>query len=255
VIIITGLLLVILFLYGTVIGSFVNVLIYRVPRGMAVSRGRSVCTYCSHTLSVIDLVPLFSYIFLKGRCRYCGAKITIRYSIVELLNGLFYMAVALKFGFSLLALGWFIAVPVLIAVAFIDADHKIIPDRFPAALAVAGAVMILSGLGPDLLSRIIGVFSVSIPLFLIGMVSGGRAMGGGDVKLMAAAGLCLGWEMTVAALFIGAFAGSIVSIVLMAAGKITRKAQVPFGPSLSLGIVTSALAGEQQLSIYLSLLK
>jgi len=230
-----------------------NVLIYRIPRQQGVSRGRSICPACSHTLSFLDLVPVFSYIFLKGKCRYCGEKISIRYPIVEMLNGLLYVAVAWKFGFSFLALGWFIAVSVLIAVSFIDAEYKIIPDRFPIALAAAGVIMMLSDHGPDLLSRVIGFFSVSVPFLLIGLISGGRAMGGGDVKLMAAAGLCLGWEMNVTALFIGAFIGSIVSVVQMAGGKIKRGSQVPFGPYLALGIAASALVGEVLLSYYFGL--
>jgi leader peptidase (prepilin peptidase)/N-methyltransferase len=242
------------FLYGITVGSFVNVLIHRIPNGMDIIKGRSMCTECGHKLAFGDLVPLFSYVWLKGRCRYCGSRISAGYPLVELINGLLYVAVLHRFGIGLMALGWFIAMPVLICVAFIDAAHRIIPDRFPVLLALSGVLMVLSGEKPDIFSRVIGIFSVSVPFLLVALVSGGRAMGGGDIKLMAAAGFCLGWEQNLAALFIGALAGSAVSMVQMAKGKVGRGTQVPFGPYLSFGIAVSALAGEMLLEYYFGLL-
>lgn len=180
---------------------------------------------------------------LKGKCRHCAARISPRYIIVESLNGLLYLAAFHLFGITLYALGWYVAFPVLIAIAFIDAEHKIIPDRLNISLAVAGLIMLLSGEGATLVSRIIGIFSVSVPFLIVAMVSKGRAMGGGDIKLVAASGLCLGWQMNLFALFIGSLLGSVVMIISMLRGRADRKTQVPFGPWLSIGIAVSGLAG------------
>lgn len=248
-----GFLFAIIFLYGIVIGSFLNVLIYRIPRGLGISKGRSMCTNCSHTLVWYDLVPFFSYLFLKGKCRYCGSKISFRYPFVELLNGILYILVVWKYGVSFLSLGWLIAIPALICVAFIDAEHKIIPDRFHIVLICAALIMAISERGPDIVTRLIGGFAVSVPFLLIAYISGGRAMGGGDIKLMAAAGLCLGWQLCLVALFLGAIIGSIVSVIQMIGKQVNRKSQVPFGPYLAIGIVAAGLAGDAILRFYLEL--
>lgn len=232
------------FLYGTVVGSFVNVLIYRIPRKLNWVSGRSACPACSKQLKIIDLIPVVSYIVLRGKCRYCGAKIPFRYTIVELLNGLLYMAVFIRYGLTLYSLGWYVAVSALIALAFIDAEHRIIPDRFNIVLAVAGLIMAISGEKADLLSRVIGVFSVSVPFLAIAVISKGGAMGGGDIKLVAASGFCLGWQMNLVAVFIGSLLGSIYGVALMIMRKADRKSQIPFGPWLAAGIAISGMIGQ-----------
>jgi leader peptidase (prepilin peptidase)/N-methyltransferase len=231
------------FLYGIVIGSFMNVIIYRLPRKIPFVSGRSVCTSCSYTLKYYDLIPVLSFILLKGKCRNCGEKISWQYIVVELLTGLLYLAAYHQYGLTLYSFGWYIALPVLIAIAFIDAEHRIIPDSLNIALAVAGLLMLLSGYGATITSRVIGIFSVSVPFLIVAMVSKGGAMGGGDIKLVAASGLCLGWQMNLIAVFIGSLVGSVAMIISMMRGKANRKSQVPFGPWLSLGIVISGLFG------------
>lgn len=235
------------FLYGAAIGSFINVLIYRIPRKLNWTTGRSACPVCSSSLKLIDLVPVISYIFLRGKCRYCGAKISFRYTFVELLSGGLYIAVFHRFGLTFYSLGWYIAVPALIAIAFIDAEHRIIPDSFNIVLAIAGSIMAISGEGASLLSRVIGIFSVSVPFIAAAMISRGSAMGGGDIKLVAASGFCLGWKMNLVALFIGSLLGSVYAVILMIKGRANRKSQVPFGPWLSAGIVISGLIGQLRL--------
>lgn len=240
------------FLYGIAIGSFLNVVIYRLPRKLGMVKGHSFCTSCSHKLGILDLVPLFSYIFLGGRCRYCKDKISIRYPIVEFLNGALWLLVYLKFGFTFIGFGWFIAVSVLLCIAFIDGEHMEIPDRFSVLLALAGVLMALSSEFP-ILSRVIGLFAVSVPLFIIAVISSGKAMGGGDIKLMAAAGFCLGWENTLVALLLGSLFGSIYGLVNMKKGKVKFKQEVPFGPFLTTGIVIAGLLGDRIISVYLGL--
>jgi leader peptidase (prepilin peptidase)/N-methyltransferase len=232
------------FLYGAVVGSFVNVLIYRIPRKLNWVTGRSACPECAVTLKLIDLIPIVSYIILRGKCRYCGAKIPFRYTIVEMLNGLLYLAAFHRYGLTLYSLGWYIAMPALIALAFIDAEHRIIPDRFNIALAVAGLIMTISGEEAELMSRVIGIFAISVPFLAIAMISKGSAMGGGDIKLVAASGLCLGWQMNIVAVFIGSLLGSVYGVALMIMGKADRKSQIPFGPWLAAGIAISGMIGQ-----------
>lgn len=239
---------------GLVTGSFLNVLIYRIPRGEGVVKGRSKCCECSHELAWHELIPLFSYVLLRGRCRHCKAKISPRYPVVELLNAVIYMLLFRRFGFSPELICWLVAGSALLAAAWIDSEHGIIPDRFPAVIAGCGVVYTIVDRG-NLAGHIIGIFAVSLPLLIIALASKGRAMGGGDIKLMAAAGLLLGWQLALMALFLGAFAGSIISVILILLKVIRASKPVPFAPYLSLGILLSALSGEQILSWYLGLFK
>lgn len=240
-------------LFGLVIGSWLNVLIYRIPRGLDTVRGRSFCPSCNHSLSAADLVPVFSWLFLGGRCRRCKAKISPRYMAVELLNALLYVLYAIKFGFSVAAVGFFIFASSLICVFFIDAEHMLIFDRFHLAIAFAGILMFFG----DTLTyyeRIIGFFSVSAILLLIMLISKGAAMGGGDVKFTAAAGLVLGWKNSLLSLFVAAIIGSLVCGVLYFFNKAKKKETsrvVPFGSYLAAAMIVSSFFGEEIIGFYM----
>lgn len=224
------------FLLGAALFSFMNVVAWRLPRGMDPLKGRSVCPQCGHTLGAPDLVPVFSWFFLRGRCRHCGAHIPARYLLVELLGGVLALAVC----------------GILLSVSLIDAETQTIPDRLNLALAVCGAVSVL--LSPaDWLPHIIGAFCVSVPMFLLCLVIDG-AFGGGDIKLMAAAGLFLGWQNTLLAMFFGIVFGGIYGIYLLAAKKAGKKDHFAFGPFLCAGIVIAMLFGGPVLEWYCAFL-
>ena len=224
------------FLLGAALFSFMNVVAWRLPRGMDPLKGRSVCPQCGHTLGVPDLVPVFSWLFLRGRCRHCGAHIPARYLLVELLGGVLALAVC----------------GILLSVSLIDAETQTIPDRLNLALAVCGAVSVL--LSPaDWLPHVIGALCVSVPMFLLCLVIDG-AFGGGDIKLMAAAGLFLGWQNTLLAMFFGIVFGGMYGIYLLAAKKAGKKDHFAFGPFLCAGIVIAMLFGGPVLEWYCAFL-
>ena len=234
----------VIFVVGLCVGSFMNVQIYRLPRGIGTVKGRSFCPDCGHTLHARDLVPLFSYIFLGGRCRYCRAPISPRYAAVELLNALLWVAYAYKFMLHPLTMvAHFVFGSSLLCIIFIDAAHMLIFDRFNVAIALSGVMIavdkFLCGnaghhhhhhhLFPQdvtIVDRLIGALCVSGLFLLIAIVSRGKWMGGGDIKLTAAAGLVLGWKNMLGVLFLASLAGSVISLVLLGIAKRRKPARV-----------------------------
>jgi len=262
--------LVFVFVLGTVIGSFLNVLVYRIPRKLDFVRGFSFCPNCKHQLRPADLVPVLSYLALGRRCRYCQQPIPPRYMLVELTGGVLALACWLAFVPGLAGLGglsaataaagtplltanpwllgsaasplaaalWFAVLSILLVIALIDAETMEIPNGLNIALAICGLLAILAGPQLPWLSRLIGVFIVSAPLLVISLIVPG-AFGGGDIKLMAAAGLLLGWQATLLAAFIAIVLGGIWGVYLLISGKKGAKGHFPFGPFLCIGIATA----------------
>lgn len=246
---------VIIFIYGLLIGSFLNVCIYRIPLEKTVVKGRSYCTSCNSLIPWYCNIPLLSYLVLKGRCKDCGEKISPIYPAVELLNALLYLVVWQVYGLTVQALLIAVLFSILIIIAFIDLAHQIIPDGLVLiilALGVGNAIYQIVSFGVPWYTFVIGFFAASVPLFILGLIYA-DGMGGGDIKLMAAAGLFMGWKLILLSLFLGALYGGVVSVFILARKKGTMKSAIPFGPMLSLGIITCALAGERILSWYLNL--
>ena len=251
------------FLLGAALFSFMNVVAWRLPRGMDPLQGRSHCPQCGHTLGAPDLVPVFSWLLLRGRCRHCGARIPVRYFLVEVLGGVLALGCTRRFGTALsLTQGLFgmswaaltaLAVcGILLSVALIDAETQLVPDRLNLALAVCGVVgTLLSPAG--WLPHLIGAFCVSVPMLLLCLAIDG-AFGGGDIKLMAAAGLFLGWQNTLLAMFLGILGGGLYGIWLLAAKRADKKDHFAFGPFLCAGIVIAMLFGEPILQWYCAFL-
>ncbi len=250
------------FLGGCCIGSFLNVLIYRIPIGMDFKRGRSMCFSCKHQLHAIDLVPLFSWIFLGGKCRYCKAKISAQYPIVEALTGaaftaIYWLATGCKI--NLAFAGYCIAFSALLVTAVIDFRTMEIPDSmwitvFVGSLFVYAQELIDDG-GFELkcfLTRFIGIFAASGILLILALITKG-GMGGGDIKLMAACGFLLGWKQVLLALVMGAVIGTLYLLftAIKNKGKVPRK--VPFAPHLSIAVVICFFAGEKILDWYMKL--
>ncbi len=245
-----GFLFLMVFLFGLVIGSFLNVLIYRLPRGISPAHGFSMCPSCEHRLYPIDLIPLFSWIGLKGKCRYCGAPISPRYPAVELANALLWMAAFWRYGFGLPALAMAAVCSCLLCIVFTDWEHMMIPDSFSIVMAGAGVLLLYTTDSPDWLERLIGAVCVSGLFLLIALVSGGRAMGGGDIKMMAALGLCLGWKLTLLTTMLGSVLGSAVLLILHFT-RFDRGRKAPFGTFLAVGGIAAILFGNEMILWYL----
>lgn len=246
-----ALILLYVFLLGLVFGSFYNVCIYRIQSEESIVKGRSHCQSCQHELSFFDLVPVFSYLFLRGRCRYCHQKISLRYPFVELLTAFLFIAVFYNFGFSWDTLLYLIMISVLIMLSFVDFDTMLIRDRFIILLLGCGIALI--ALHPEqLYNSLIGSFIISVPLFLVAYLT--KGIGYGDVKLMAVCGLILGWQRIILAMILGAIFASLVALPQMITGKKSGKDEMPLGPYLALGIVVSLFFGSSLISWYLNLL-
>ena len=239
----------IVFLYGIVIGSFLNVCIYRIPKKESIVTVGSHCMICNEAIRWYDLIPLFSYLFLGGRCRHCGSKISAQYPIIEGLNGVLYVILFLANGFQLETVIYCLLASALIAVSMIDYRTMIIPPGINVVIAVLGCIHI----GIDYknwIDYVIGFFAVSLFLLLCFLVTKGKGIGFGDIKLMAAAGLCIGWQNIVFALIAGCIIGSFIQIGILIIKKI--KGRFAFGPYLSVGIFLSLFLGERFFTWYLS---
>ena len=250
----------IVLIYGILIGSFLNVCIYRIPEELSIVTERSHCMNCNTKLKWYELVPVFSYIFQLGRCRTCKSRISIQYPIVEALNGVMYVLVFYFYGWDsiyalLLSVVYSLTISALIVLSVIDFRTNIIPSGINIFLLVMGllAVMIKyfeSGRGTDIVwDHTVGFFVISIFLLLIFYATKGRAIGGGDIKLMASAGLLLGWELVILAFFIGCIMAAIIHPLRMRISNIGRS--LAFGPYLSVGIVLSLFFGKQMIMWYI----
>ena len=216
---------------------------------------RSHCMNCGYQLEWYDLVPLFSWIFLGGRCRKCRTRISVQYPLIELLNGIIYLATFVLFGLDITTLLYCGLFSALIALSVIDFRTYEIPVGFNIFILVLGTIRLVYEFILDHNSwpeYIIGLVSVSVPLLLIYYATKGRGIGGGDVKLMGAAGLLLGWKLVILAFFLGCLLGSVIHIARM---KISGESHVlAMGPYLSAGLIIAIYAGEQMISAYLGYL-
>ncbi len=244
----TILLYLIVFLYGILIGSFLNVVIYRLPLKENIVTTRSHCMSCGYQLRWYDLVPLFSWLLLGGKCRQCKAKISIQYPIIEALNGILYILVFMKFGVSVDSLLYCLLFSALLALSVIDFRTYEIPVGINYFILGLGILRVISDLS-DWKDYLIGFLAVSVFLYLIYFVSGGRAMGGGDVKLMAVCGLLLGWKKIILAFFLGCILASVIHILRM---KLSEEDHVlALGPYLALGVAICVLLGSEMIAWYL----
>lgn len=244
--------LVMVFTIGLVVGSFLNVCIYRIPQGLSIVTPPSRCGSCNKELKVLDLIPVLSYLFLRGKCRFCGSKISIRYPLVELFCGIGFLVLFLKFGFSMEYLKYVILFSGLVVCSMIDFDHKIIPDSVLVVLTAAVLPILVIQSIESLISGIIGFLLGGGLLFIIALLSKG-GMGGGDVKFAAVLGLYLGWQKILLVFFIAFVAGSIFGLMWAFIKKKSLKSAIPFGPFLSAAAVVSIFYGEKIINWYLGL--
>lgn len=228
---------------GLIIGSFLNVCIYRIPRKESLAWPASHCPECGHELGARDLIPLLSFFLLGRRCRYCRSPIRWRYPLVEGLTAILWLLAWLRFGASMRFLATVVFVSLGIVMAFIDLDLKIIPDLITLpGMAVGLLLAILPG-GIPVLDAAIGMVAGAGLLFLVAVISRG-GMGGGDAKLLGMIGAFFGWKGALAALFLGSLSGALVGLALMITRVIRRRDPIPFGPFLVLGGVVFAFFGD-----------
>ena len=234
---------------GAVVGSFLNVVIHRLPRRESVVHPRSRCPGCGAQIAGYDNVPIVSWLALRGRCRHCGEPISPRYPVVELLTALAFAAVALVRGFDddlILELPF---VAALIALAGIDFDHKLLPNRIVYPLAAYGLIATLLVESGELVEHVIAGAGAFVFL-LVAVLAYPRGMGMGDVKLAGAMGLYLGASV-IPALLVAFLSGSLVGIAILAReGAAARKKAIPFGVFLALGGIVGLLAGPELIDFY-----
>jgi leader peptidase (prepilin peptidase)/N-methyltransferase len=251
---------------GLVIGSFLNVCIYRLPRGESLINPPSHCPSCEERIKFFDNIPVISFILLRGRCRYCGSPISWRYPFVELLTSLLFLAAFSQYGLKLRFLTAIFFLAVLVAVTFIDLDTQMIPNKLMYPVIFTSIVfLLLSLVGLPLLpllnlasklASIYGFLLGSGILLIIAVVSSfflkRETMGGGDIKLAAFMGFYLG-EYVILALVFGFFIGAIIGLLLIALGKKKRSELIPFGPYLAIGSLITLFYGPQLWTAYLKL--
>jgi leader peptidase (prepilin peptidase)/N-methyltransferase len=243
----------IVFMFGLIIGSFCNVVIYRLPQGKSIITPGSHCRSCTAPIHPWDNIPVLSYLLLGGRCRACKEHISLRYPSVELVSGVLYVVLWFKFGFSIPFAVYAALTSTLLAVALIDYDHKIIPNTISLPGIVIGLGLSLWALPITPLVSLLGILIGGAFFYLIALVSKG-GMGGGDIKLIAMIGAFLGWQGALFTIFSGALLGSLVGVMLMVLGRKGRKDKVPFGPFLSCGAILFILYGDNLIRWYFDLL-
>lgn len=241
-----------IFILGTIIGSFLNVCIYRIPLKESIAFPPSHCPRCSTNLRALDLIPVFSFLFTKGKCRYCSEKISYQYPLIELFNGLLYLLVYLKFGITLEFIGYSILCSILIVVAVIDYYHQIIPDTINIFGLICGILFHAINFAgfSSLFQYLLGFLIGGGFLLLIAVVTKG-AMGGGDIKLMAMLGLWIGWKFTLLNLFLSFFLGGLISILLMVLKFKGRKDMIAFGPFIVLATMVTVFCGDDIINYYI----
>lgn len=241
--------LLIYFLFGICIGSFLNVCIYRIPKKENITTTRSHCMACGNVIKWYDLVPVFSFLILGGKCRYCKTKLSVQYPTIELLNGLMYCLIFAVMGFTVRAVLACAVCSALIVIAVIDWRTYEIPFGLNVFIACIGAINLCVDYR-EWLNYLIGAICVSGFLMILYLVTKGRGIGGGDIKLMAAAGLFLGWKNIILAFVIGCVLGSIIHLIRMKASKAEHV--LAFGPYLAGGIFVACLWGDELVKLYLS---
>ncbi|TQR19194.1 prepilin peptidase [Psychrobacillus vulpis] len=240
------------FIYGLIFGSFFNVVGLRVPKGESIVRPPSHCTVCNRKLTILDLIPVFSYLFLKGQCRECGEKIHWVYPVMELATGLLFAIAFLELGFSKELIVAILFLSMLVIITVSDIAYMLIPNKILLffLIPLIGA-RILSPLTPwwdSILGAVIG-FGV---LYLIAIMSKG-GMGGGDIKLFFVIGTVLGVSLTLLTLFLASLFGAVFGIIILKKYNKGRKTPIPFGPSIAIGSIISYFYGEAFVDWYVNL--
>ena len=250
-------------LAGLVFGSFANVCIYRIPKGMSIARPPSHCPVCGNKLTPVELVPVLSWLWQKGRCRQCASRIPVRYPVVELASCLLFLMALGRFGLTWEMLCWSAFFWLLLVMSCIDMAHMVIPDVLLAVAVICWTPLATQtflhnrawqDLLPSLYGALAGGGSLLVVLLACLLLFRREGLGWGDVKLMGVAGLYLGLENTVVALFAGIYTGAVVALVMLALKRWKRGMAIPFGPFLAVGVIVGAMCGQGIVHWYLGLM-
>ncbi|MFD0913196.1 prepilin peptidase [Methylophilus luteus] len=262
---------------GLLVGSFLNVVIHRLPKMMErewhancldlqgkdvpeqpkynLVVPRSSCPHCGHMIGALENIPVISYLFLRGRCKACKAPISIRYPLVEALTGALSLAVAVQYGYSPLTLFALVFVIALVALTFIDFDTQLLPDDITLPLLWLGLLINLNNGFTDITSAVVGAMAGYLVLWavywLFKLVTGKEGMGYGDFKLLAAIGAWFGWQLLPAVIMLSSVVGSVIGIGLILFKGKTRQTAIPFGPFLALGGISALFYGHSLAAFYL----
>ena len=245
------------FIFGAVVGSFLNVCICRLPKSESIVFPPSHCTACDYRIPWYDNVPIISYLILRGKCRSCKARISIQYPLVELVTALLTLFLFMRFGPTFVFLVLFLFCSAMVVVTFIDLEHQIIPDVISLPGIVAG--FIFSFFIPQIgwLNSLIGIVVGGGSLWLVAsgyeLLTKKEGMGGGDIKLLAMMGAFFGWKAIPFIIFVSSLVGSVIGVTVMLIRKKDAKLAIPFGPFLALGAVLYIFFGSQLIHLYLSL--
>ena len=243
-------------IFGLCIGSFLNVVIHRLPRGASVVTPPSRCPGCNYQLQWSDNVPVLSWVFLRGRCRKCKAPISIRYPIVEILTMLMFLLHLWLFGWSALMVVRVAFATAMIALFAIDLEHHLLPNAITLPGIVVGLIVSLV-LPPGILDSILGTLLGGGVLWAIGEAyyrySGQEGMGGGDVKMLAMIGAFLGWKLVLVTLVLSSIGGSLIGVLVIAIKRGGMKHALPYGTFLALGALAASLVGDRILAWYLGM--
>jgi len=245
------------FIFGAVIGSFLNVCICRLPEGASIVSPPSHCPACDYRIRFYDNIPMVSWLLLRGKCRACGVPISPQYPLVELITALLSLLLFMKFGPTFAFAVLFLFCSALVVITFIDLEHYIIPDVISLSGIVVGFVcsFFIPSLGwfNSLIGILVGGGSLFLVATLYQMFTGKEGMGGGDIKLLAMMGAFFGWKAVPFIVFISSVAGSVIGLTLMVVQKKDAKLAIPFGPFLALGALVYIFFGRQVLHWYFSL--
>ena len=244
-------------IYGLIIGSFLNVCIYRIPRNESISFPPSHCTNCKNRIKWYDLVPVISYIFLKGKCRYCGEKISVRYPLIELTTGVIFLALNIEYGLSFTFFKYAVLVCFLIVIGMIDLDTTDVYLKTTLPGIIIGIISMIIG-------YFIGYYFKSDMLYYVygGILGGGlisliilltKGMGWGDAEICMLTGLFLGFKLTILMLFFAFVFGGFIGVLLVLLKKKSRKDYIPFGPFISAAGIFTILFGEKIITWYIGL--
>jgi leader peptidase (prepilin peptidase)/N-methyltransferase len=236
---------------GLLVGSFLNVVIARVPERRSLVRPRSACPGCGAEITWYDNIPILSFLALRGRCRACAVPISWRYPIIEAVTCFLFVAAGLAFGSTLDAVVAAALLASLVAITAIDLERQLIPDVITLPGIVAGFLASLATGRINWLDSLLGIL-VGGGLFLVIILASGGGMGGGDMKLGAMLGAFLGWKVVLFSVLLAVVAGGVLAILLIASGLRGRKDPIPFGPFLAAGGAAGLFWGERMVAWYLS---
>lgn len=250
----------IFFIFGIIFGSFFNVCIYRIPNKQSISNPPSHCYNCKTRLKPLDLIPVLSWTFLGGKCRYCKQKISPRYALVELLTGILFVLVYKVYGLNTITLYYLLLVSLLVIITFIDIDHYIIPDGliiFGTIGAMAFNILIQGiGLKESLLGGLICGGGTLVLIYIIELIVKKEVMGGGDIKLFGMVGLFLGIKYGILTVLLSVYLGAIYGIFAIIYNRLKNKdysSMIPYGPFISLGALITVLCGTNIIDWYMNL--